>query len=111
MDDGSRLPWLTAIVLVLCAAYLALAETAFASSSKPKLKAMAESGSQKAQLALDILERFDKAITTILIGTNIVHLSAASVVTVTVTKRWASSRTWATTMTILLRTSVTSTPC
>ena len=91
MDDGSRLPWVTAIVLVLCAAYLALAETAFASSSKPKLKAMAESGSQKAQLALDILERFDKAITTILIGTNIVHLSAASVVTVTVTKRWGLS--------------------
>ena len=84
MDDGSRLPWLLAIGLVLCAAYLALTETAFASASRPKLKAMAESGNQNAQLALDILERFDKAITTILIGTNIVHLSAAAVVTVTV---------------------------
>ena len=88
MDDGSRLPWFIAIGLVLCAAYLALTETAFASASKPKLKAMAESGNQKAQLALDILDQFDKAITTILIGTNIVHLSAAAVVTVTVTKRW-----------------------
>ena len=88
MDDGSRLPWLLAVCLVLCAAYLALTETSFASASRPKLKAMAESGNRKAQLALDILERFDKAITTILIGTNIVHLSAAAVVTLTVSKRW-----------------------
>ena len=88
MDDGSRLPWFIVIVLILCAAYLALTETAFASASKPKLKAQAENGSRNAQLALDILDHFDKAITTILIGTNIVHLSAAAVVTVTVTKRW-----------------------
>lgn len=88
MDDGSRLPWFIVIVLILCAAYLALTETAFASASKPKLKAQAENGSRNAQLALDILDNFDKAITTILIGTNIVHLSAAAVVTVTVTKRW-----------------------
>ena len=91
MDDGSRLPWIIVFVLIFCAAYLAVAETAFASSSKPKMKAMAESGNQKAQTALDVLDHFDKAITTILIGTNIVHLSAAAIVTVTVTKRWGLS--------------------
>ena len=91
MDDGSRLPWIIAAVLVLCAAYCAMAETAFASASRPKLKVAAEAGNTKAQDALDIFDRFDKAITTILICTNIVHLSVASLVTVTVTKKWGLS--------------------
>ena len=88
MEDGSRLPWIIAAVLVLCAAYCALAETAFASASRPKLKVAAEAGNKKAQDALAITDCFDKAITTILICTNIVHLSVASLVTVTVTKKW-----------------------
>ena len=91
MEDGSRLPWIIAAVLVLCAAYCALAETAFASASRPKLKVAAEAGNKKAQDALAITDRFDKAITTILICTNIVHLSVASLVTVTVTNRWGLS--------------------
>ncbi|MBQ3372895.1 MAG: HlyC/CorC family transporter [Oscillospiraceae bacterium] len=91
MDDGSRLPWIIAAVLVLCAAYCALAETAFASASRPKLKVAAEAGNRKAQDALRITDHFDKAITTILICTNIVHLSVASLVTVTVTKKWGLS--------------------
>ena len=91
MDDGSRLPWIIAAVLVLCAAYCALAETAFASASRPKLKVAAEAGNRKAQDALEITDHFDKAITTLLICTNIVHLSVASLVTVTVTKKWGLS--------------------
>ena len=91
MDDGSRLPWIIAAVLILCAAYFAVAETAFASASRTKLKVAAESGNQKALKALDISDHFDKAITTILICTNIVHLSVASLVTVTVTKKWGIS--------------------
>ncbi len=88
MDDGSRMPWVIAVMLLLAAAYFAVAETALASASRPKLKVLSESGNRKAQDALDVLEQFDKAITTILIGTNITHLSIASMVTVAVTKRW-----------------------
>ena len=47
MDDGSRLPWIIAAVLVLCAAYCAMAETAFASASRPKLKVAAEAGKKE----------------------------------------------------------------
>ena len=86
MDDGSRLPWVLAAVLVLFAAYCAVAETAFASASRPKLKVAAEAGNKDAQKALNITDCFDKAITTILICTNIAHLSVASLVTVAVTK-------------------------
>ena len=91
MDDGSRLPWILAIALVLCAAYFGVAETAFASASRNKLKTAADRGDPKAQKALDVLDNFDRAITTILIGTNIVHIATASIVTVAVTRRWGLS--------------------
>lgn len=88
MDDGSRLPWIMVGALLACAMFFAVTETGFASASKTKLKLAAERGSAKAQTALWVLENFDRAITTILIGTNIVHIAAASIVTVEVTKRW-----------------------
>lgn len=91
MDDGSRLPWLIAIALLFCAAFFAVAETAFASSSRTKLKAAADRGEAGAESALYVLDNFDRAITTLLICTNIVHISAASIVTVAVTKRWGLS--------------------
>ena len=50
-----------------------------------------ERGDRRANKAMYVCERFDKAITTILIGTNIVHLSCASYVTVLVTRRWGLS--------------------
>lgn len=91
MDDGSRLPWLIAIALLFCAAFFAVAETAFASSSRTKLKAAADRGEAGAESALYVLDNFDRAITTLLICTNIVHISAAAIVTVAVTKRWGLS--------------------
>ena len=50
-----------------------------------------ERGDRRANKAMYVCEHFDKAITTILIGTNIVHLSCASYVTVLVTRRWGLS--------------------
>lgn len=91
MDDGSRLPWLIAIILLFCAAFFAVAETAFASSSRSKIKAAADRGEPGAENALYVLDNFDRAISTLLICTNIVHISAASIVTVAVTKRWGMS--------------------
>ena len=90
MDDGSR-PYLPVIILLLllaCAVYFALAETAYASVSRVRIKAKADHGERRAKRALDILDHIDKAITTVLIGTNIVHLTAAAYVTVLVTRRW-----------------------
>lgn len=91
MDDGSRLSGLIIVVLFFFAAYFAVAETAFASVSKIKIKAGVERGDARAEKALHILDNFDKAVTTILIGTNIVHLTIASMVTVLVTRRWGIS--------------------
>lgn len=91
MDDGSRLPWIIAIILLFCAMYFALTETAMASASRNKIRSAAERGDNRAKRALYVLDHFDQAISTLLIGTNIVHISIASLVTVAVTRLWGLS--------------------
>ncbi len=91
MDDGSRSTWLIVILLLVAAMLFAIMETAFASVSRVRLKTGAEKGEKKAVRALYVTEHFDRAITTLLICTNIVHLATASIVTVYVTKRWGVS--------------------
>lgn len=91
MDDGSRLPWLIVIFLLFGAMYFAMAETAFASVSRVKLKTDADRGDIRAKKAIFIADNFDRAITTILICTNIIHIAAASIVTVQVTRIWGVS--------------------
>lgn len=98
MDDGSRLSFIIAVLLLFCAMYFALVETAFASVSQTKLKTDQERGDRRAKRALYITENFDRAVTTILICTNIIHLTAASVVTVAVTRIWGLSAVTAATL-------------
>lgn len=82
---------LFAFVLLAFAAYFAVAETSFASVSRTKLKVRQERGEAKAKKALYILDNFDRAISTILIGTNIVHISVGSLTTIIVTRTWGLS--------------------
>ena len=91
MDDGSILSVLIILALLLFADYFAVCETSFAAVSRIRLKTAMERGDRRANKAMYVCECFDKAITTILIGTNIVHLSCASYVTVLVTRRWGLS--------------------
>ena len=91
MDDGSILSVLIILALLLFADYFAVCETSFAAVSRIRLKTAMERGDRRANKAMYVCEHFDKAITTILIGTNIVHLSCASYVTALVTRRWGLS--------------------
>ncbi len=103
MDEGSWLSIAALAFLLACAVYFAIAETAFAAASRPRIRARQEKGDIRAKKALWVLDNFDRAITTILIGTNIVHLSAAAIVTVLVTKRWGSGAVvWGTIVTTLV---------
>ncbi|NCB50737.1 MAG: HlyC/CorC family transporter [Clostridia bacterium] len=88
MDDGSRSFLAVIIILLFLAAYFAAAETAFASASRVKLKTRLDRGDGRAKKALRVLDNFDRAITTLLIGTNIVHIVIAAMVTVFVTRNW-----------------------
>ncbi len=103
MDDGSWLSILFLFLLIGMAMYFAFAETAFASVSKARIRARQERGDHRAKKALWVLDNFDRAITTILIGTNIAHLAAAAVVTVFVTRHWGMGAVvWGTVATTLV---------
>ena len=103
MDDGSWLSILFLIFLLGMAMYFALAETAFASVSKSRIRVRQEKGDSRAKKAMWVLDNFDRAITTILIGTNIAHLAAAAVVTVLVSRRWGMGAVaWGTLVTTLV---------
>ena len=91
------------IVLLLGAAYFAIMETAFSSASRIRLKAAADHGNRRAGQALYVLDHFDQAITTLLIGTNILHLTIATIVTVAVQRVWGM---WAVTAATLVTTVV-----
>lgn len=103
MDEGSWLSIIALVFLLAGAVYFAVAETAFASASRPRVRARQEKGDIRAKKALWVLDNFDRAITTILIGTNIVHLSAAAIVTVLVTGLWGTGAVvWGTVATTLV---------
>jgi len=87
MDD-SILSLILFVALLGLAAFFAIAETALSSVSKSKIKVAAERGDNRAVKAIFVLDNFDRAITTLLICTNIVHISAATIVTVAVTRMW-----------------------
>lgn len=81
------------LILLLGAAYFAIAETALASVSRIRIKTRLDKGDERARRAMYILDNFDKAITTILIGTNITHLVVASLATLFATRLWGLSVT------------------
>ena len=90
-DSSGWIPLIIILLLLFTAAWFAVCETAFASVSRTRLKLAMDHGDRRAKNAVFVTEHFDKAITTILIGTNIVHLAAASYATVIVTRRWPGS--------------------
>ena len=91
MDGDSWLSWI-AIVFCLCmAAYFAVAEVSATSVSRIRLKARLEQGDEKVKKALYVQDNFDLAISAILIGTNIVHITTATLTTVLVTRTWGAS--------------------
>ena len=75
IDPSSLLLYL---FFLLCSAYCAGSETAYTAVSKVRLRTMADKGNKRAKKALWVCDRFDKTLTTILIGNNVFHASCAS---------------------------------
>ena len=67
------------VVCVAMSAYFSATETAFSSLNKTRLKVLADDGNKRAALALRLAEDYDRLISTILIGNNIVNISVASI--------------------------------
>ena len=73
------------VIMAVClalSAYCSATETAFSSANTTRLRTLAEKGSGNAALALKLLEQYDRLLSTILIGNNIVNIATASIGTV-----------------------------
>ena len=67
------------LICVILSGYFSATETAFSSVNKTRLKAMAEKGEKRAELTYKLAENYDKLISTILIGNNVVNIALASI--------------------------------
>ena len=67
---------------LLMSAYFSATETAFSTMSKTKLKTKIEKGNKRAALALKLSEKYDRLLSTILIGNNLVNILLSSIATV-----------------------------
>lgn len=79
------------IVLLIISSVCSATETAFSSCNRIRLKKLADDGNKSAKNALYICEHFDKALTAILIGNNVVNILSSALATVLFTKYLGSS--------------------
>ncbi len=81
MNDGSLSSILIIVLLLLCSAYFSATETAFSSLNKTRLRTLAEKGNARAAQTLKLSEDYDRLLSTILVGNNVVNLAASSIST------------------------------
>ena len=74
------------VILVMCSAYFSATETAFTSLNTIRMKTWAENGDKRAARALAVGEDYDKLLSSILIGNNIVNITATTISTLLFTK-------------------------
>ena len=93
MDTDTGILFALLLLLIIGGGYFAACETAFASVNALRIKQRAENGEHRALRAQYILDHFNKALSTLLIGNNIMHIGTASIATYLVTKLWGEGYT------------------
>ena len=74
--------WFALILCIALSAFFSATETAFSASNRVKLKTMDGQRKGRAQLVLDLLEKYDSLLTTVLIGNNLVNIAGTAIATV-----------------------------
>lgn len=82
MPDGSTFYILVMIVLVALSAFFSASETAYTSFNRTRMKNLATEGNKRAVTALKLADNYDKLLSTILVGNNIVNISLSSIATI-----------------------------
>lgn len=82
MPDGSPLTITIMIILVALSAFFSASETAYTSFNRAKMKTYAAEGNKRAAAALKLSDNYDKLLSTILVGNNIVNISLSSIATI-----------------------------
>ena len=81
MDIPEPISWLIIGICVLFHFFFSASETALSCCNRFKMQVEADDGNKSAKLVIKVLNRFDRALTTVLIGSNIVAISASAVST------------------------------
>ncbi len=81
MDSDSIIMLFVMILLTALSGFFSATETAFSSFNRIRMKSLASSGNKKAGLVLKLDDRYDKLITTTLIGNNIVNITLTTIST------------------------------
>lgn len=81
MDTDGVMQLVAILILVFLSGFFSSAETSLTTANKVRLKALADEGNKRAQTALDVLEKYGKMLSAILIGNNIVNIVASSLAT------------------------------
>lgn len=82
MDNDSILQIFIMLICVVFSAYFSATETAFTSLNRVAIKTMAKNNNKKAEKVLKLTENYDKLLTTILVGNNIVNIALSAIATV-----------------------------
>ena len=82
MPDGSPLIITLMLIFLAFSAFFSASETAFTSLNRTKMKNLASEGNKRAASVLKLSENYDKLLSTILIGNNIVNIGLSSIATI-----------------------------
>ena len=82
MPDGSTLKIVIMLILVAFSAFFSASETAYTSFNRTKMKNLASEGNKRAARTLKLADNYDKLLSTILVGNNIVNISLSSLATI-----------------------------
>jgi len=85
MSSDSIPLWFAFLICVIGGAYFAATESSFSAVNKIKIKALADDGNKKAKGVMYILNKFDKALTTLLVGNNVTKIAGAAIFTILAT--------------------------
>ena len=85
MGSDSIPLWCALILCVIGGAYFAATESSFSAANKIKIKAMADDGSKHAKGVMYILNKFEKALSTLLVGNNVTKIAGAAIFTILAT--------------------------
>lgn len=91
MDSSDVIQLLTLLILIFLSAFFSSAETALTTANKIRMKTLADEGDSRAATFLKVVGDQGKMLSAILIGNNIVNLSASSLATVFATRLWGSA--------------------
>lgn len=90
MEPDSTLQIIAIVILILLSAFFSSAETALTTVNKHRLRSLAEEGNKNAQRVLKLVENPSKMLSAILIGNNIVNISASALTTTVTTDLFGS---------------------